>query len=74
MRPTLIQLRKRLRDALQKQKDEIGYNAAGLKFLRRAHEARMTEDFYAESMESESKVREKLASMEKKRKRVSIKG
>lgn len=74
MRPVLVQLRTRLRDALRRQKDEIGYNAAGLRFIRRTHEARMTADFYAEAMEDESKVREKLAALEKKRKRISIKG
>jgi len=74
IRPVLVQLRTRLRNALRKQKDEIGYNAAGLRFIRRTHEARTTADFYAEAQEDESAVREKLAALEKKRKRVSIRG
>ena len=73
MRPTLIQLRTRLRDALRRQKEEIGYNLAGLKFIKRSHEANTTSDFYAELQEDEVKVREKLAGLEKKRKRVSMK-
>lgn len=73
MRPVLAQLRTRLRDALRRQKDEVGYNVAGLRFLRRTHEARTTADFYAEAQEDESKVREKLAALEKKRKRISVK-
>lgn len=73
MRPVLIQLRVRLRDCLAKQKEEIGYNLAGLKYIKRLHEASKSADFYAEFMEDETKVREKLAGLEKKRKRVSMK-
>lgn len=74
MRNVLVQLRTRLRAALRRQKDEIGYNTAGLRYIRRTQEARTTADFYAEAQEDEAKVREKLASLEKKRKRISIRG
>ena len=73
MRPVLIQLRTRLRGALRRQKEEIGYNLAGLKFIKRNHEAKTTSDFYAEAQEDEEKVREKIAGLEKKRKRVNVK-
>ncbi|KAF8316849.1 WD-repeat-containing protein [Clavulina sp. PMI_390] len=74
VRPVLVQLRTRLRNALRRQKDEIGYNVAGLRFIRRTQEARTTADFYAEAQLDESVVREKLAGLEKKRKRVSLRG
>lgn len=72
MRTVLAQLRTRLRDALRRQKDEIGYNAAGLRYIRRTQETRTTADFYAEAQEDENAIREKLAGLEKKRKRISI--
>jgi len=73
MRPVLIQLRTRLRGVLRRQKEEIGYNLAGLKFIKRNHEAKTAADFYAEAQEDEVKVREKIAGLEKKRKRVGVK-
>ncbi|KAF8308164.1 hypothetical protein DL93DRAFT_2171326 [Clavulina sp. PMI_390] len=74
VRPVLVQLRTRLRNALRRHKDEIGYNVTGLRYIRRTQEARSTADFYAEAQLDETVVMEKLAGLEKKRKRGSLRG
>jgi len=71
LRPTLVQLRTRLRNPLLRQKAQIGYNLAGLQYIKRNEDLK-TSEFYT-SLEDETQVREKLAAMEKKRKRVHIK-
>ncbi|KDQ20509.1 hypothetical protein BOTBODRAFT_50600 [Botryobasidium botryosum FD-172 SS1] len=77
MRTVLIPLRTHLRAALRREKDEIGYNLAALKFLQRRVVASRTAEFYGEAIETggeldEAKVREMIAEG-KKRKRVSLK-
>ncbi len=72
LRPTLVQLRTRLRNALQRQKTQIGYNLAGLQYIKRNEDLKISSEFYV-GVEDEAQVREKLAAMEKKRKRVHIK-
>ncbi|TDL29382.1 WD-repeat-containing protein [Rickenella mellea] len=77
MRTTLIPLRKHLREALTKQKLILGYNLAGLRYLKRQEEAAHTATFFDDGAVDEDKIkekREKAASGEgKKRKRISIK-
>ncbi|KAF8341630.1 uncharacterized protein EI90DRAFT_3279024 [Cantharellus anzutake] len=72
MRVTLVQLRKRLRSAIQSQKTQIGYNLAGLQYLRRNHEAKVTAEFWEAGIDDEEEIRKKLASMERKRKRINV--
>ncbi|ORX92914.1 Utp12-domain-containing protein [Basidiobolus meristosporus CBS 931.73] len=55
MRPMMDSLRKHLRAGLQKQKDNIGYNTAALKYVRRDWEANNTADFFDEEKIEEAK-------------------
>lgn len=71
MRNFLIDLRTHLRGALNRQKDEIGYNFAALQYIRQQHEAERTALFYEQEGMDEEKVRARLAEG-KKRKRVMI--
>ncbi|KAG8932945.1 hypothetical protein FRC02_000296 [Tulasnella sp. 418] len=72
MRTVLVELRTNLRDALRKQKEEIGYNVAALKYIRQQDDAKRTAQFYEEENMDEAKVRIRI--MEgKKRKRINIK-
>ncbi|KAG8891521.1 hypothetical protein FRB99_003548, partial [Tulasnella sp. 403] len=73
MRSVLIELRTHLRDALNRQKDEIGYNLAALGYIRHQHEAERIALFYEQEDMDEEKVRARLADG-KKRKRVQVKG
>ncbi|KAF9514179.1 hypothetical protein BS47DRAFT_1361977, partial [Hydnum rufescens UP504] len=65
MRAVLIRLRTRLRGAIRRQKEEIGYNIAG-QFIKRNHEAKTAADIYAKVQEDEAKVWEKIVGLEKK--------
>ena len=71
MRTALIPLRKHLRDALQRQKDTVGYNLAALRYIRRRNEAERTAQFYEDDSLDEDAVRAKIAEG-KKRKRVTL--
>lgn len=72
MRTALIPLRKHLRNALQRQKEVIGYNLAALQFIRRRNDSERTAQFYEEEGMDEEKVMARI--MEgKKRKRVNLK-
>ena len=71
MRTALIPLRKHLRAALQRQKETIGYNLAGLRFIQRQSELRRTSQFYDEDIFDEAKMRSKIAEG-KKRKRYNL--
>lgn len=79
MRTVLIPLRTHLRDALKKQKEEVGYNLAALRYIKRGCDAKRTAEFYGsfkgqgEGVADEEALREKLAGEGKKRKRVSVK-
>ncbi|KAK9480728.1 WD40-repeat-containing domain protein [Lipomyces japonicus] len=53
MRPMLDAVRGHLRDALRHQKDELGYNLAGLKFIRREYDAHHTKEFLDEKEQKE---------------------
>ncbi|KAH9940581.1 WD-repeat-containing protein [Amylocystis lapponica] len=68
MRTALIPLRKHLRESLRKQKDMIGYNLAGLRYIKRQNDAQRTAVFYEEGLD-EARVQERI-SEGKKRKRV----
>lgn len=71
MRPTIIALRTHLRSALRRQKETVGYNLAGLKFIQR----KVVEDSNAEFWEmggTEEEVRERIEEGKKKRKRVVV--
>ncbi|KAK9365942.1 WD40-repeat-containing domain protein [Lipomyces kononenkoae] len=48
MRPMLSSVREHLRSAIQRQKDELGYNIAGLKYIRRAYDEEHTKEFLDE--------------------------
>ncbi|KAK9495727.1 WD40-repeat-containing domain protein [Lipomyces doorenjongii] len=48
MRPMLSSVREHLRGAIQRQKDELGYNIAGLKYIRRAYVEGHTKEFLDE--------------------------
>ncbi|KAF8076282.1 WD-repeat-containing protein [Lyophyllum atratum] len=72
MRTALVPLRKHLRNALQRQKDILGYNLAALQYIRRRNDAELTAQFYEEEGMDEEKVRARIAEG-KKRKRVDIK-
>lgn len=71
MRSVLVDLRVHLREALQRQKQEIGYNLAALQFVRQRHEAERISHFLEQENMDEEKVRARLAEG-KKRKRVAI--
>lgn len=72
MRNVLVDLRTHLREALRRQKDEIGYNFAALQFIRQQHEAERVANFYEQENMDEEKVRARLAEGGKKRKRITI--
>ncbi|KAJ2931669.1 hypothetical protein H1R20_g5464, partial [Candolleomyces eurysporus] len=71
MRTILIPLRKNLRDALQRQKEIIGYNLAALQFIKNKNDVERTARFYEEEGWDEEKVKAKIAEG-KKRKRVVL--
>ncbi|THH11473.1 hypothetical protein EW145_g624 [Phellinidium pouzarii] len=75
LRSSLIPLRKHLRDALVKQKEIVGYNLAGLRYLKRQEEASRTASLL-ENTDDEEKIKElrdKVMTTDmKKRKRVAI--
>ncbi|KAF9365558.1 hypothetical protein BGX34_009467 [Mortierella sp. NVP85] len=70
MRPMLDSVRRNLRAGLQKQKDILGFNVAGLSYIRREYEANNTSDFFDE--EAVRKDEEKKQESEKKRKFIKI--
>jgi U3 small nucleolar RNA-associated protein 12 len=80
LRPLLLSLRGHLRQALLRQRNQIGYNLAALKFIKRQEEEARTADFYERGereqwAEDEIQVmKERIQSGEnRKRKRISIK-
>ncbi|KAG8778743.1 hypothetical protein FRC16_003725, partial [Serendipita sp. 398] len=80
LKPLLLSLRAHLRLALSRQKAQIGYNLAALKFLKRQEEDARTAEFYERGERQQwtedevQKMKEKMQNGEgKKRKRVSIK-
>ncbi|KAM0790814.1 hypothetical protein ACM66B_004659 [Microbotryomycetes sp. NB124-2] len=73
LRRTMISLRSHLRDALQRQKDTLGYNLAALRYVQRQHEAATTAEFYEKDMMAdESQVKAKIDQLAKKRKRATL--
>lgn len=72
MRVVLVDLRTHLRNALRREKEEIGYNLAAMQYIRQQHEAERVAQFYEQENLDEDKVRARLAEG-KKRKRISIK-
>ena len=68
MRTSLIPMRIHLRNALQREKDTIGYNLAALKYVSRRIQAESITHFSDIGEEHEKVITEG-----KKRKRVSIK-
>ncbi|KAK9234399.1 hypothetical protein V1525DRAFT_435654 [Lipomyces kononenkoae] len=52
MRPMLSSVREHLRSAIDRQKDELGYNIAGLKYIRRAYDEEHTKEFLDEQEQS----------------------
>ncbi|KAG8719844.1 hypothetical protein FRC08_001846 [Ceratobasidium sp. 394] len=82
LRTTLLALRNHLRGALKIHKDEIGYNLAALRIIRRRDEANRVADFYeasignaksvARALPDEAAVRAIISADGKKRKRVNV--
>ncbi|KAK4050815.1 beta transducin [Microbotryomycetes sp. JL201] len=73
LRPIMISLRRHLRDALDRQKNTLGYNLAALRYVQRQHEAATTAEFYEKDvMADETKVRQKIEQSMKKRKRATL--
>ncbi|GAA6062841.1 hypothetical protein JCM10212_001847 [Sporobolomyces blumeae] len=75
LRPTMVQLRAHLREALKRQKNTLGYNLAALKYIHRQHEAARVAEFYESGdvgMASEEQVRQKIEEGQKKRKRAAL--
>ncbi|EST06247.1 Small-subunit processome, Utp12 [Kalmanozyma brasiliensis GHG001] len=71
MRPTLLDLKSHLRQALARQKATIGFNLAALKFIKAQHVAQKTSEVYErEGLDvDEDKVRQKVeANAARKRK------
>jgi U3 small nucleolar RNA-associated protein 12 len=80
LRPILLSLRGHLRVALLRQRAQIGYNLAALKYIKRQEEEARTADFYernerhAWAEDEIQAVKERIQNGEsRKRKRVSIK-
>ncbi|CAG7848661.1 Uncharacterized WD repeat-containing protein C3D6.12 [Serendipita indica DSM 11827] len=80
LRPLLVSLRGHLRLALSRQRTQMGYNLAALRFIKRQDDDTRTAEFYERGEREEwaeediEAARERLQSGEsKKRKRVSIK-
>jgi U3 small nucleolar RNA-associated protein 12 len=80
LRPLLISLRGHLRGALVRQKSQVSYNLAALKFIKRQEESARTAEFYERAEREEwaedeiQTLKERIQSGEsRKRKRVSIK-
>jgi U3 small nucleolar RNA-associated protein 12 len=71
MRSVLVDLRINLRDVLQKQKEEIGYNLAALQYIRQQYESQRTAQFHEEGDVDETKAELNLLDY-KKRKRIKI--
>lgn len=71
MRSVLVDLRVHLREALRRQKEEIGYNLAALQYIRQQHEAERISHFLEQENMDEEKVRARLEDG-RKRKRVAI--
>ncbi|KAF8640072.1 hypothetical protein AX17_001313 [Amanita inopinata Kibby_2008] len=71
MRTSLIPLRKHLRNALQRQREVIGYNLAALHYLQRKDESEHTAQFYEDESMNEEAVRTRITERNK-RKRVNI--
>ncbi|KAK9375039.1 quinon protein alcohol dehydrogenase-like superfamily [Lipomyces chichibuensis] len=62
MRPMLSSVREHLRGAIQRQKDELGYNIAGLKYIRRAYHEGHTKEF----LDDEEHKKEEERSLKKR--------
>lgn len=71
MRSVMVDLRVHLRDALQRQKQEIGYNLAALQYIRQLNDSQRTAHFAELDDLDEDKIRARLTEG-KKRKRVNI--
>jgi U3 small nucleolar RNA-associated protein 12 len=71
MRTALIPLRKHLRTALERQKEVIGYNLAGLQYIRKRNAAERTVQFFEEGQDVEEAQMKIMGP--KKRKRVDVK-
>ncbi|KAK9249245.1 WD40-repeat-containing domain protein [Lipomyces tetrasporus] len=57
MRPMLSSVRAHLREAIQRQKDELGYNIAGLKYIRREYDQGHTKEFLDEEEQKKEEER-----------------
>ncbi|GAA5920365.1 hypothetical protein JCM1841_005590 [Sporobolomyces salmonicolor] len=74
LRPTMVQLKGHLRDALKRQKNTLGYNLAALRYLQRQHDAAKVAEFYEQDiMADEGEIRAKIEEGIKKRKRAALK-
>lgn len=70
LRDTLQSMRTNLRDALQQQKDMMGYNKAALDFIKRRHDSEKTSGLLERDISlTDSAIAEKLQESSKKRKR-----
>ncbi|GAA5973416.1 hypothetical protein JCM21900_001747 [Sporobolomyces salmonicolor] len=73
LRPTMVQLKGHLRDALKRQKNTLGYNLAALRYLQRQHDAAKVAEFYEQDiMADEGEIRAKIEEGIKKRKRAAL--
>ncbi|WRT69934.1 uncharacterized protein IL334_006925 [Kwoniella shivajii] len=74
MRTPLLTLRNHLREALEKQRDVMGFNLAALRFVKSRWESERTAGLYeAEGMDEEA-VRKRLEEGRGKRKRIQVRG
>jgi U3 small nucleolar RNA-associated protein 12 len=71
LRTILVSLRINLRDALRKEKDIMGYNLAGLKYVKRLDESERIAGVLEGEMD-ERRVKERIEEGVKKRKRVGV--
>ncbi|WVR09691.1 hypothetical protein IAU60_006766 [Kwoniella sp. DSM 27419] len=74
MRTPLLTLRNHLREALEKQREVMGYNLAALKFIKGRWEGDRTAGLYEEEGMDEEAVRKRLEEGRQKRKRVEVRG
>lgn len=72
MRPTIISLRTYLRAALRRERETVGYNLAGLRFIQRQIESERTAEFWEAEGMDEEKVRARLDEQKNKTKRKRV--
>lgn len=72
LRSTLLSLRTNLRTELRREKDLLGYNLAGLKYVKRLDDSEKMAGILEAEMMDESEVKRRIEEGVKKRKRVAV--